>query len=54
MNLAGQVPLLYTLHEEDPQHPERLEAWHARQEGIGEIEEEVSFGGITVQRRKRL
>ena len=54
MNLAEQVPLLYTLHEEDPPHPERLEAWHARQKGIGEIEEEVSFGGITVQRRKRI
>jgi 4-amino-4-deoxy-L-arabinose transferase-like glycosyltransferase len=54
MNLAERVSLLYTLHEEDPPHPERLEAWHARQKGIGEIEEEVSFGGITVQRRKRL
>jgi 4-amino-4-deoxy-L-arabinose transferase-like glycosyltransferase len=54
MNLAEQVPLLYTLYEEDPPHPERLEAWHARQKGIGEIEKEVSFGGITVQRRKRI
>lgn len=54
MNLVEQVPLLYTLQEEDPPHPERLEAWYARQEGIGEIEEEVSFGGITVQRRNRI
>lgn len=54
MNLAERVPLLYTLYEEDPPHPERLEAWLARQEGIGEVEEEASFGGITVQRRKRL
>lgn len=54
MNLAEQVPLLYTLYEEDPPHPERLEAWLARQKGIGEVEEEASFGGITVQRRKRL
>jgi len=54
MNLTEQVPLLYTLYEEDPPHPERLEAWHARQEGIGEIEEEISFGGVTAQRRKRL
>ena len=54
MNLAEQVPLLYTLYEEDPPHPERLKAWQARQDGIGEIEEETSFGGITVQRRKRI
>ncbi len=54
MNLAEQVPLLYTLYEEDPPHPERLEAWLERQKGIGEVEEEVSFGGITVQRRKRI
>ena len=54
MNLAERVPLLYTLYEEDPPHPERLEAWLARQKGIGEIEEEASFGGITVQRRKRI
>ncbi|MBU0572425.1 glycosyltransferase family 39 protein [Patescibacteria group bacterium] len=54
MNLVEQVSLLYTLYEEDPPHPERLEAWLARQKGIGEVEEESSFGGITVQRRKRL
>jgi 4-amino-4-deoxy-L-arabinose transferase-like glycosyltransferase len=54
MNLAEQVPLLYTLQEEDPPHPERLEAWYARQKGIGVIEEEVRFGGITVQRRTRI
>jgi hypothetical protein len=54
MNLVEQVPLLYTLQEEDPPHPERLEAWYARQEGIGVIEEEVRFGGITVQRRTRI
>ena len=54
MNLADQVPLLYTLYEEDPPHYYRLEAWIERQKGIGEVEEEVSFGGITVQRRKRI
>jgi len=48
------VPLLYTLYEVDPPHPERLSAWLDRQEGIGEVEEEVKFGGITVQRRRRL
>jgi len=44
---------LYTLFEVDPPHPERLEEWLARQEGIGKVENEASFGGITVQRRKR-
>jgi len=58
-NLCGllwdeQTPLLYTLYEVDPPHPWRLEAWLDRQEGIGVVEEEVSFGGITVQRRSRI
>jgi len=48
------IPLLYTLYEVDPPHPERLSAWLDRQEGIGKVEEEVKFGGITVQRRTRL
>jgi len=45
---------LYTLYEVDPPHPERLEAWLARQKGIGRVEKEERFGGIVVQRRKRL
>ena len=54
-NLATeQVSLLYTLYEVDPPHPERLEAWLARQKGIGEIEESARFGGITIERRRRL
>ncbi len=52
-NIDEQVPLLYTLYEQDPPHPERLEAWLARQEGVGEVEESDRFGGITVERRKR-
>lgn len=48
------VPLLYTIYEVDPPHPERLEAWLERQAGIGEVEEEERFGGIAVQRRKRI
>lgn len=52
--LEERVDLLYTLYEVDPPHPERLEAWLARQKGIGSIEEETKFGGITVQRRKRI
>ena len=56
-NLCGKVdyqtPILYTLYEQDPPHPERLEAWLDKQEGIGLVEESVKFGGITVERRKR-
>jgi 4-amino-4-deoxy-L-arabinose transferase-like glycosyltransferase len=49
-----QVPLLYTLYEEDPPHPQRLEVWLERQRGTGVVEEEAVFGRITVQRRKRI
>jgi 4-amino-4-deoxy-L-arabinose transferase-like glycosyltransferase len=49
-----RIDLLYTLYEVDSPHPERLDAWLERQKGIGEIEKEARFGGITVQRRRRL
>jgi len=49
-----RLDLLYTIYEVDPPHPERIEAWFLRQDGIGTVEEEVRFGGIGVQRRKRL
>jgi len=49
-----RVPLLYTLYEIDPPHPERLEAWLTRQKGIGKVEASDSFGGITAQRRIRI
>lgn len=48
------VSLLYTLYEIDPPHPERLKAWMDRQKGIGKVEQEEKFGGITVQRRTRI
>lgn len=54
MVLDRQTPLLYTLYEVDPPHPERLDAWLERQKGIGEIEETVRFGGITAERRHRV
>lgn len=54
MNLAQQTPVLYTLYEVDPPHPERLKAWLARQVGIGVVEEKMVFGGITIERRHRL
>ncbi len=45
---------LYTFYEVDPPNPDRLEAWLARQKGIGVVEETASFGGITVERRARI
>ncbi len=50
----SEVPLLYTLYEADPNHPERLNAWLARQAGIGSIIKEQSFGGITINERTRI
>ncbi|OGM13466.1 hypothetical protein A3A76_03935 [Candidatus Woesebacteria bacterium RIFCSPLOWO2_01_FULL_39_23] len=49
-----QTPLLYTLYESDPPNPERLETWLLRQEKIGVVQDEGKYGGITVQRRKRI
>lgn len=54
MQLDRRVPLLYTLYEVDPPHPERLEAWLERQKGIGVVEDTVIFGGVTVERRTRI
>ncbi len=53
LELKKNVPTLYTVYETDPPHPERLNAWLARQMGIGSIENEVKFGGVTAQRRIR-
>lgn len=47
-------PLLYTLYENDNSNQGRLPAWLARQKGIGRVEKEIKFGGITVQRRSRI
>lgn len=59
INLCGlvrdkEVSTLYTLYEQDPPHPERLEDWLNRQKGVGRVVEESSYGGITVQKRERL
>ena len=48
------IELLYTLYEQDPPYPDRLEAWLARQKGIGKVEETARFGGITIERRTRI
>lgn len=50
----NEVKLLYTLYEDDPPHPERLEAWLNRQKGIGRVLHEEKFGGVTVQKRERI
>jgi len=52
--LEQRRDLLYTLYEVDPPHPERLEAWLSRQDGLGVVEEEARIGGITVQKRMRV
>jgi asparagine N-glycosylation enzyme membrane subunit Stt3 len=53
LSVDSQVPLLYTLYEVDPPHPERLQAWLDRQAGIGKVIKEQTLGGITVQERER-
>lgn len=58
-NLCGMltdknVETLYTLYEEDPPHPERLESWLSVYKNTTFLEDEESFGGVTVQRRRRL
>lgn len=45
---------LYTLYEPDGEHPQFLKAWLARQDGIGKIIKQYSWGDITVQKRERI
>ncbi len=52
--IEAQTQLLYTLYETDSPHPERLDAWLARQKGIGKVEYTYKSGGITVERRIRI
>lgn len=52
--IVENIPLLYLLYEQDHDHQERLNAWLTRQKGIGKVESESRFGGITVQRRIRI
>lgn len=47
------IPLLYLIYEVDSPHPERLEAWITRQNGIAKLVESQKFGGITVEKRIR-
>lgn len=48
------VEELYTLYEPDSEHPQFLQAWLERQDGIGKIIKEYSWGNITVQKRERI
>jgi len=48
------VDELYTLYEPDGEHPQFLKAWLERQDSIGKIQEEYSWGDITVQKRERI
>lgn len=50
----GKTSIFYTLYEEDPPHPERLSSWLSQYEKRTIIEEQHKFGGVTVQRRKRI
>jgi len=48
------VKNLYTLSEPDPEHPQFLDAWLKRQDGIGKIVKGYSWGDITIQKRERI
>jgi len=52
--IAQPVDLLYTLYEVDQVNPSLLQNWLVRQMSMGSIDETKEFGGITVNRRKRL
>ena len=47
------VPRLYTVIEQDPPHPERLEQWLTRQQNYAQVGTEITFGGVSAQRRAR-
>lgn len=54
LTMKENVKNLYTLYEKDSNNPDRLQAWMNRQDGIGKVLEEKSFGGIVVQKRERI
>lgn len=51
---TAPVDLIYTLHEVDPPHPERLEVWLDQQNNSSKIIEETKYGGVIVQKRQRI
>jgi 4-amino-4-deoxy-L-arabinose transferase-like glycosyltransferase len=52
--LLEDVSLLFILYETDEPHPERLDAWLARQDKIAETVLTKKFGGVAVERRVRI
>lgn len=48
------VSRLYTLAEPDGEHPQFLQAWRQRQDGIGIIKDSYFWGDITVEKRERI
>jgi len=54
MKTSENVKNLYTLYEKDSNNPDRLQDWMDRQDGIGKVVKETSFGGIVVQKRERI
>lgn len=50
----ARIKNLYTLYEVDPGHPQLFKKWQDRQDGIGKIVFEKSFGSIVVERRERI
>lgn len=48
------TPIFYALYEVDPPHPDRLTEWLNRYGNNTIIEEQEKFGGISVERRKRI
>lgn len=58
-NLCGlvtdkQVETIYVLYEVDPPHPERLQAFLDRYKTNTQVQKQMKFGGITVERRIRI
>ncbi len=50
----SQMETIYLLYEVDPPHPERLQAFLDRYKDNSVVEDQHKFGGITVERRKRI
>lgn len=51
---VNMVKNLYTICEPDSEHPYFLKAWLERQDGIGKMIKDYSWGSITVQKRERV
>jgi hypothetical protein len=54
MKKEENVEHVYVLYEVDPPAPERLNNWLAKYKDSTIIEREAKYGGVTIQRRKRI